>query len=432
MDKKGVATSTVAVIVILAVLVSAGITYIAIQPSAEEEEQPTPTKEKVNVALVTDTTGRGGMGFVDLAIRGARLAQSDGYVDDYTVIVSQKASDYVPNLRGAAMTGKYDLIVGIGYMLSDAVKTVSNQYPDQNFALIDAYPSYEEDDPGKQNTIGLLFHAEQACALTGALSSMVAAHYDYPYVGIALGIEGPVLYDFELGYKWGTNWAISWMENNQPEALQGDDIDNTPMKNRVLWTYTGSFTDPAKGSEAAGTQYAQGAATCMNAGGVIGLGIFSKTVEYHNTNNIPKSEPPFGIGVDADQDWIEPGYILASALKKVDVATKKAIKWVYNDNFRSKVQEYNGTWVGSMDDNVVGISDMSTLNDYMEMGLEAGEINAEDMFDIRENVEAMREAQPDWFWTGVEELKQRILNNEVEVPQASTAAQMENYREIYG
>lgn len=387
--------------------------------------------EPIEMAVVTDIGGRGDLAFNDMAIRGARQAKDNGYVSDYTIIVSNKESDYLPNLRGAAREG-YDLVVGVGYLLADAMKTVANEYPDTDYALVDAYPSFEEGDPGNQNTLGLFFDIEQASALVGSLGSMLAAEYDKPYTGTALGIEIPVLYDFEAGYKWGANWAISYMENNQPSALEGDDIDDTPKTERVLWTYTGTFSDTAAGYNAAMTQIEQGAVACYNVGGPIGLGIFRAVEEYHNNNDIPKGEPPFGIGVDANQDWIRPGYIIASALKRVDTGVMKSAKWVAEGTFRDKVQDLDGMWYGDLQSGAVDISSMDTLETFLEMGVSAGEITIDEKPNIMDNVQAMRDAQPDWIWEGVQDLKQRILDGEVTVPAAATTDAIENIRDIYG
>lgn len=385
----------------------------------------------ISMAVVTDIGGRGDLSFNDMAIRGLKLAKDQGYVSDYTTIVSGKKSDYLPNMRGAAR-GDYDLVVGVGYMLGPATKTVANEFPDTNFALVDAYPSFKEDAPGKQNTLGLFFKAQQSSALVGALSSMLAAEYDKPCTGTALGIEIPVLWDFEAGYKWGVNWAISWMENNQPSALEGNDIDDTPIKDRVLWTYTGTFSDPAAGYNAAKTQIEQGAVASYNVGGPIGLGIFKAVEEYHKNNNIPKGKPPFGIGVDANQDWVRPGYVIASAMKRVDIGVMKAAKWAAKGTFREKIDNLNGTWVGGLQSEAVDISSMDTLESFLKMGISAGEITMDQKQSITDNVQAMRNAQPDWIWNGVQELKDRILGGQVTVPAVDTSAGIENIRDIYG
>lgn len=385
----------------------------------------------ISMAVVTDIGGRGDLSFNDMSIRGAKLAKEEGYVSDYTIIISSKKSDYLPNMRGAAREG-YDLVVGVGFLLGPATKTAANEFPDTNFALVDAYPSFEKGAPGKQNTLGLFFEAQQSSALVGALSSMLAAEYNKPCTGTALGIEIPVLWDFEAGYKWGVNWAISWMENNQPSALEGDDIDNTPIRDRVLWTYTGSFSDPAEGYDAAKTQIEQGAVASYNVGGPIGLGIFRAVEEYHKNNNIPKGKPPFGIGVDANQDWIRPGYVIASAMKRVDTGVKKAAKWAAKGTFRDKVQELDGTWTGGLQSSAVDISSMKTLETFLEIGVESGEITLAQKPEIVDNVQAMRNAQPDWIWNGVQELKDRILGGQVTVPAVDTSAGIENIRDIYG
>lgn len=50
---------------------------------------------------------------------------------------------------------------------------------------------------------------------------------------------------------------------------------------------------------------------------------------------------PFGIGVDADQDWIKPGFIIASMMKRVDVGVYTAVKRAL-DYREGKIQTYGG------------------------------------------------------------------------------------------
>ena len=69
---------------------------------------------------------------------------------------------------------------------------------------------------------------------------MVAAHYGYDKIGVVLGIEIPVLYKFEAGYRYGMHWGnAKYAEKTGKQANVG-----------LLWTYTGTFSDIAKGKAA--------------------------------------------------------------------------------------------------------------------------------------------------------------------------------------
>ncbi|KXA92462.1 hypothetical protein AKJ66_04110 [candidate division MSBL1 archaeon SCGC-AAA259E22] len=116
----------------------------------------------------------------------------------------------------------------------------------------------------------------------------------------------------------------------------------------------------------------------------------------------------------------------------IDVGVTTAAQWVAEGTFREKIQEENGVWVGGMKNNAVGISDMSSLETFLEFGIETGEITYDEFPEIKQKVRDMRDAQPDWVWEGVNELKNRILNDEVTVPPAATSEEIQEIRNKYG
>ena len=88
------------------------------------------------IALVTDLGGRGDLSFNDMAFKGADEASAEFGLELVT-IQSNSGADYLPNLQNAARTGDFDIIVGVGFLLADAMAEVCDQFPDQNFAIID-------------------------------------------------------------------------------------------------------------------------------------------------------------------------------------------------------------------------------------------------------------------------------------------------------
>ncbi|MDP6653184.1 MAG: BMP family ABC transporter substrate-binding protein, partial [Gammaproteobacteria bacterium] len=138
------------------------------------------------VALVLDVGGRGDLSFNDMGFKGTDEAQANLGVE-VVEIQSNSAADYLPNMQNAARSGKFDLIVAVGFLLADAMAEVADQFPDQKFAIIDVTWL------GKPNLIEIGYEENKGSAMVGALSSMVAAHYGYDKIGVVLGIEIPVL-----------------------------------------------------------------------------------------------------------------------------------------------------------------------------------------------------------------------------------------------
>ncbi|NIR15929.1 MAG: BMP family ABC transporter substrate-binding protein, partial [Desulfobacterales bacterium] len=226
----------------------------------------------IKLALVATPPGKGDVAWNFMHWLGAERAKEQGYVEDYVEVISTEAK-ILADLTLLAQSGQHDLISVYGWEFLDALKVVANDFPEQNFTMSDVRPEFDEGEPGDEAVLGILFQQEQPSALAGALGALLAVHHDFPHVGIVLGKEGAVLYEFEMGYKWGVDWAIKWAEENRPELLNEGDISDTPKKERVLWTYTGTWSDPARGREATEIQIRHGAEVVYAVAGATGLGV---------------------------------------------------------------------------------------------------------------------------------------------------------------
>ncbi|MFQ5822336.1 MAG: BMP family protein, partial [Candidatus Heimdallarchaeota archaeon] len=262
-----------------------------------------------------------------------------------------------------------------------------------------------------------------------------------PYIGGVFGIEIPVLWKFEVGYKWGCDWAINWTAKNHPELEAG--IVATPRKERVLWTYTGTFSDITKGYEAAKPMYAKDAVAVYNIAGPLGLGINQAVAEIAEEKGL-ESGPPFWIGVDANQDWINPGFVIASMMKRVDYGVYYATELVLDGTFRDIIQDTKGSLTLGIGTEVAGtlmegisVSTLADLDEFIAMGVKAEELTGKKVLpatpeEIRTMVKEMREAQPAWIWDAVAELEEKIRTGEVEVPLAMTDDAIAYWRGVLG
>ena len=92
-------------------------------------------------------------------------------------------------------------------------------------------------------------------------------------------------------------------------------------------TTPAAWNDPTKGGELARSQFDRGADVVYAAAGGTGIGVYQAA----------KDAGKLAIGVDSNQNYIHPGTMLTSMIKRVDVA-------VY-ESFRA-AQE--GTWQGGI------------------------------------------------------------------------------------
>jgi basic membrane protein A len=347
----------------------------------------------VKVALVLDVGGRGDLSFNDMGFKGSDEAQANLGVE-VVEIQSNSAADYLPNMQNAARSGKFDLIVAVGFLLSDAMAEVADQFPDQKFAIIDVTWL------GKPNLMEIGYEENKGSAMVGALSSMVAAHYGYDKIGVVLGIEIPVLYKFEAGYRYGMHWGnAKYAEKTGKQANVG-----------LLWTYTGTFSDIAKGKAATEAMLAQGAGIIYNVAGPLGIGDLEAITEHLEAKG-KSAGPPFMIGVDANQDYLGDGHrVLASMMKRVDFGVYSAIESVVNGTFKGGVQilgPHNGG---------IAMSGKQDLADFIQFGVNGGAISASDSDSITSNWVGMRDDIPGWIWDAVAELQGQISDGSAEVP----------------
>ncbi len=407
---RGVSKPVLIGVAVLVVIVAIAAVYFAVvAPSGKPATTPSATKtpaatvtkpvaklgKRTKICVVYDIGGRGDLSFNDMAYLGATRAAKD-FGLKVIELQSRSEADYLPNLRTLARSKECLVIVAVGFLMTDAVKKVADEFPDQLFAIIDGYI------PDKPNVLSVLFKEHEGSAVVGALAAMVAGYYGCPAVGVVLGMEIPVLYKFEAGYYWGIRYGEQVFKKHT-----GKDIHL-----RILWTYTGAFNDPAKGKTATEAQLAQGACVIYNVAGATGLGIFEAVAEAGKKQGRDMG-PPFAIGVDADQDWIKPGFIIASMMKRVDVGVYTAVKRAL-DYYAGKIKKYGGILELGLKEGGVGMSRLEDLETFLELAVQAG--RKIDKEKILEKVRKMRESIPSWIWEEAYKLQDLLkTNKDIEV-----------------
>ncbi|MFN8176985.1 MAG: BMP family ABC transporter substrate-binding protein [bacterium] len=258
---------------------------------------------KFRVGVVFDVGGKGDRSFNDSAYEGLRRAAARLPIE---------VSDFEPGadvdrevgLRKLASRG-YDLVIGIGFLFTDAIRTVAKDHPEVHFALVDGRI---EDLP---NVASLVFREQEGSFLVGALAALTSKTGTVGFVG---GMDVPLIHKFEAGYRAG--------------------VAHVRPATKVLVGYAGvrpeAFSDPVRGKEIALSQIAQGADVVFHASGVTGLGVIEAA----------KERGVYAIGVDSNQDGVAPGTVLTSMIKRVDVAVERAIEEGYAGRFRSGIVEF--------------------------------------------------------------------------------------------
>ena len=252
----------------------------------------------IKAGVVTDIGGLNDRSFNFLANKGLEDAEGDLGAQG-RVLISKSNGDYVPNLSTLAQQ-QYDLTVGVGFLMADALATVSGKFPQNNFAIVDFPASGLKGKP--QNVEGLLFKEQEAGYLAGYLAGLWAKDNNANTVSTVGGQKIPPVDHYIAGFQKGATDA-----NPGIKTLNG---------------YSQDFVDQAKCKEIALDQIAQGSKVVFQVAGQCGLGALDAA----------KEKGVQGIGVDADQAYLG-DHILTSALKKVDVAVFDAIKRAQDGKF---------------------------------------------------------------------------------------------------
>jgi basic membrane protein A len=328
----------------------------------------TPQKT-IKIGLVTDTGGLNDKSFNHLAALGLAKAASTGNICQSLscsgqlgvqgdVTESHANSDYIPNLTNYA-TRNYDLVIGVGFLMAESIGTVSGQFPNIHFAIIDGLGTDASGkDLGHSNVVGLLFKEQEAGALVGTIAGVLekdsAGAKKKNTIGSVGGIKIPPVDHYIAGYQWAAKQV-----NPTIKTLNG---------------YSNNFNDPTKCAGIATNQISQGADILFQVAGGCGNGVLTQAGKAG----------VWSIGVDSDQGYPNGQKVdmsvIASALKRVDVATFTAIKEVKNGAFKGGVDTFDlkNDGVGYVADNLSLPQDvLSALND-MTSKIKSGSVTVPD------------------------------------------------------
>lgn len=258
-----------------------------------------------NFALILATGGLGDQSFNDLTYAGMKRAEKElGITFDY--VEPKEIADYAVFQRELADSGKYGLIICVGFDQADALQKVAAEYPKQKFGIIDMVV----DQP---NVASYVSEEQQGSFLVGALVGLIKKNNAIPGLtnqnvsGVIGGMDIPLIHKFVAGYMAGARYV------------------NPGMK--VYYDYVGDWSDPTTAKQMADTMYNRGADIIYQAAGGSGLGVF-RAAEEKNL---------YAIGVNSNQNHISPDHIVASMLKRVDNACFQAVQSVVDGTFKPGV-----------------------------------------------------------------------------------------------
>ncbi|MBT9177022.1 MAG: Membrane lipoprotein TmpC [Firmicutes bacterium] len=313
----------VAAVVALVLIVA----LVFVLPGMLREPEPAPVAFRVGVVL--SVGGRGDYSFNDAAIAGLEKARAElGIEFRYQ---EPREVPQMEEFHRLFAQERMDLIIGIGFLQNAAITKVAAEFPLQKFAVVDTVIDLP-------NVKSMVFREHEGSFLAGALAAMLTTTNNVGFVG---GMQIPLIARFEKGFAQGVE-HVNRLRNK-----------GVVVQSAYIGTTGAAFRDPVRGKELALAQIARGADIIYHAAGGSGRGVFEAASE----------KGVKAIGVDSNQNWVKPGNIIASMLKRVDVAVFNAVKATKEGAFVAGVSSF-GVKEGG-----VGLTDLAAVTDVEKAAL---------------------------------------------------------------
>jgi basic membrane protein A len=257
------------------------------------------------VCLILDKGGKDDKSFNQSAYEGFLKAKSELPISKESKYVTVREDAQSSQFVRAFSKEQCGLIIAIGFNNADVVGKIAPQFPSQKYAVIDA------STPGK-NIKAVTFSEHEGGFLMGAIAAMKTKTNKVGFIG---GMQIPLIQRFEMGFEAG--------------------VKHQNSKVSVVQSYVGvtstAWNNPSKAKELALSMYEQqGVDIIFVAAGASSQGVFD-AVQLEKSKG--KSNKKFVIGIDSNQNYIVPGFVLTSMQKKVDVEVYNIIKSYINNQF---------------------------------------------------------------------------------------------------
>lgn len=237
-------------------------------------------------AIIFDAGGKFDKSFNESAYNGAEAFKKEtgkSYMD----FELKNPTELEGVLRKMAQRGG-NPVVTMGFNSAEALDKIAKELPKSNFVIVDS-------EVKQPNVKSVQFREQEGSFLVGALAAMKSTSGKVGFIG---GMDIPVIRKFSCGYEQGAKYA-----NPKAEVIKS-----------TVGTTGEAWNNPTKGGELAKAQFDRGVDVIFAAAGGTGNGVYQAA----------KDNKKFAIGVDSNQNYLFPGTMLTSMVKRVDVAVKNA------------------------------------------------------------------------------------------------------------
>ena len=298
-------------------------------------------------AVIFDMGGKFDKSFNEAAYTGAERFKEEAGID-YLEFEVTNESQRDQALRRMARRGA-DVVVAVGFSFATPLEQIAKEFPDTKFVIIDGVVE-------QPNVQSVVFKEHEGSFLVGMAAAMASQTGKVGFVG---GMDIPLIRNFAHGYEQG-------VKHVNPDA---------EVFVNMTGTTPAAWNDPAKGAELAQSQFDRGADVVYAAAGGTGLGVLQAAADSGKLS----------IGVDSNQNYLHPGSVLTSMLKRVDVAVYNAFKSAQEGNLETGVKNLGLAEEGvgyALDEHNRELitPDMETKLEDAKAKIVAGEIEVSDYY----------------------------------------------------
>ena len=249
----------------------------------------------IKPALVYGTGGKFDKSFNEAAFNGAEKFKTETGIEfrDFEPTGDTQGEQAIRNFASKG----YNPVVAVSFAWTSAIEKVAAEFPDTKFVLVDSVVD-------KPNVRSVVYNEHEGSYLVGVLAGMASKTGKVGFIG---GMDIPLIRKFECGYEQGARAA-----NPKVEVFQN-----------MTGTTGAAWNDPVRGGELTKNQIDQGADVIYAAAGATGLGVLQTAADNKKLS----------IGVDSNQNYLHPGSVLTSMVKRVDLAVYNAFSDAKNDKF---------------------------------------------------------------------------------------------------
>jgi len=273
-------------------LIAAGLAFVMASATAGAAE--------IKPAVVFDMGGKFDKSFNEGIYNGLEKFRAETGIS-YREFEVTNETQREQALRRMAQRGS-DPVIAVGFAQAPALEKVAREFPNTRFTIIDMVV----DLPNVQSVV---FKEHEGSFLVGVAAAMASKTDKVGFIG---GMDIPLIRKFACGYEQGVRYVNP----------------NAKIFQNMTGTTPAAWNNPTKGGELARSQFDRGADVVYAAAGGTGIGVYQAA----------KDSGKLAIGVDSNQNYLHPGTMLTSMLKRVDVAAYNTFKTALDGTWKPGIQ----------------------------------------------------------------------------------------------